>query len=87
MAYLMRYSVTIKEIGPNGLGMNGTAGLMGVTGPPNGQAIEFFCSTPVGSQTFTATDISNIATAIGNDISAQLTAAQSRIQGFATGGG
>lgn len=87
MAYILRYSVTVKEITSNGLGMNGTSQITGVAGPPNGQQLQFFASGPVGSNTFTATDIANFVTSIGTDITNQLTAAQARIQNFGSGGG
>jgi hypothetical protein len=85
MAYLFTYSVTAKWITANGVGMNATPQPQGVAGPVNGQELMLFASAPVGSGTFTATDIANFVAAANTDMTAQLTANLTRISNFSTG--
>lgn len=87
MAYLCRYSLTVEWVGPNGVGMNAVPGLMGASGPTQGQKLVFFDSGAVGSNTFTATDINNIIASVTTDLTAQMTAQQTRVQNFSSGGG
>jgi hypothetical protein len=87
MAYVLRYSWQVQEVGPNGNGMNAAVGIQGAVGPPNGQRLAFFQDGSPASQTFTSTDIANMVAAVAADMTAQLTAQIARIQGFASGGG
>lgn len=89
MAYRVTYQVNVDWVGP-GTGVQG-----GSVAPPlpqggrgGAQTIEF--SNPQGgfnSNTFVSGDITALTNAIAAALVVQLTAAQSRIQGFATGGG
>lgn len=87
MAYVCRYSLTVQEVGPNGVGMNASPLVQGAVGVINGQRLVFFDSGGVGSSTFTATDITNILTSMTTDLSTQMNAAASRVQNWASGGG
>ena len=87
MAYVMRYGWSVGYVVANGVGMNSPLEVKGTWGANNGPKLDFFNSGGVGSQTFTTTDIANFVATMQADIIAQLTAQQTRIQGFASGGG
>ena len=86
MAYVMKYTWVIKWVGPNGLGMNAVQNLTGAVGPTQGQQLAFFDAGAAGSNTFTSTDITNLVATATTDMTTQLTAQQTRVQGFASGG-
>jgi hypothetical protein len=89
MAYRVTYQVNVDWVGP-GLGPmgNGLAPPLPQGGRGGAQTIEF--SNQQGGQnslTFLTQDITNLTNAVAADLVTQFTAAQARIQGFASGGG
>ncbi len=86
MAYRLRYQFWVDEV-PPGLSVFDNPSGPGTTGGP-AQTLAFFAaSNGVVSSTFTAPDITTLTNAAASDMSTQLNAAISRIQGFASGGG
>lgn len=101
MAYRLTYQVNIDWVGP-GTGVQGgsAAPALPQGGRGGAQTIEFSNLTLVpnaagqstiqggiNSNTFLTADITAMTNAVAAQLVTQLTAAQSRIQGFATGGG
>jgi hypothetical protein len=82
-----RYQLSIDYIDSAGMGMVSmdTPGMS--FGASQGQTLNFFCTISPGSQTFTTADINNILSQMQTDLATQLTANQSRIQAFTSGGG
>ena len=93
MPFRLRYDVSVDFIAPGiGLGQQGYApGAVGAGPAGPAQTIEFFNSItnalPPITNTFLTGDVTTLTTAMAADISAQLNANLTRIQGFATGGG
>lgn len=97
MAYRIRYQAWIDYVAPGtGLGIaSSPQGGPGMVPAGNAQTLGFFNTSgvsgttdyPPTSSTFTSTDITNLLTSMTNDLSAQMNAQISRVQGFATGGG
>ena len=86
MAYVFTYTCSVSYSDAAGLGQNASPSLQG-TLTPLGQTIRFFNTSPIGSGTFTATDINAFIAAMQTDLSAQMTVNVPRIQAFASGGG
>ncbi len=91
MAYKLGYQIQVSWIGPGAGPMQAlTAPSLFGQGGATGQQAEFSvtaASVPV-SNTFTATDITNLTNAMAADIAAQLNAASTlaKIQAWASGG-
>jgi hypothetical protein len=82
-----RYQLSIDYIDSAGLGMAATD-TPGVSfGASQGQTLVFFNTICPGSQTFVTADINSILSQMQTDLATQLTANQSRIQAFTSGGG
>jgi hypothetical protein len=88
MAYKVRYEMWVDWVTPGrGLGQDYQAvNVPGLAGS-DAQTMNFQDTTPVGSTTFTAGDITAILSAMTTDLSTQLNAQVTRIQGWASGGG
>ena len=86
MPYRIRYQLNVDFI-PAGRGLAMDAAAVTEVSGGAAQTILLQDSQPVGSNTFTATDISNLLATMSTDLTTQMTANQARIQGFATGSG
>ena len=86
MAFVFRYTCSVEWTDAPGLGMNAAPGLQGGLNAL-GQHLQFYNTSPVGSGTFTATDINAFMAAMQTDLAAQLTVSVPRIQLFSSGGG
>jgi hypothetical protein len=89
MAYRVTYQVNVDWVGP-GMGpmSNNLAPALPQGGRGGAQTLEF--SNAQGGQnsnTFLTADITALTNAVAADLVTQFTAAQARIQGFASGGG
>ena len=82
-----RYTLWIDYVDSMGLGMNAANQAGQSFGPSSGATLQMTQQISPGSQTFTATDISNLLATMSTDLTTQMTANQARIQGFATGTG
>ena len=88
MPYRVRYELFVDWAAPGrGLGMDyaSTTQVPGLGGS-YAQTMNFQDSTAIGSQTFTGADITAILTAMTADLSTQMNAQTTRIQGWASGG-
>jgi hypothetical protein len=97
MAYRLRYQCFVDWV-PAGLGLGIEAsGAVGPVPAGNAQTLSFFNSTsglttagatlPPNSNTFLASDVTNLLTAMTADLSTQLNAQLARVQAFSSGGG
>jgi hypothetical protein len=86
-AYRARYTLWIDYTDSQGLGTNSVNQSGQAFGSSLGPTLQMNQSICPGSGTFLAADISSIMTQITVDLTAQMTANQTRIQNFASGGG
>ena len=89
MPFRVRYRAEVDWM-PAGIGpMSGTGTPVIGEAPTGGggQTLAFFQTTPLGSPTFTASDITTLTNAIAADLVTQFTAQLARVQAFSTGGG
>lgn len=88
MGYRLRYTFSVDFV-PSGTnpGYSPSGTTLPFTG--NAQTLTFFNNPSNGqySGTFTGGDITTLTNAMAADAVVQLTAAETRVQGFATGGG
>ena len=93
MAYRLTYGVNVEWVPPgmgpldNPLGPNQAGGNAQTLYFPNSNGQVSGVNYPPTSTTFLAADITALVASMTTDITAQLTAALSRVQGFASGGG
>ena len=86
-AYRARYTLWIDYTDSQGLGTNSVNQSGQTFGSSLGPTLQMNQSICPGAGTFLAADISSIMAQINTDLTAQMTANATRIQGFATGGG
>ena len=89
MAYRLRYIVNVDWVSPGiGLGQGQYVNNPGIAvgAPTNAQTLAFVDAATPYSTTFTATDVTNLLSALTTDISAQMNAQLTRVQGFSSGG-
>jgi hypothetical protein len=87
MAYRLRYEAIIDWVGPGMGPMSGnSAPQVGMAPAGGAQSLAFFnAQGGQNSGTFTSSDITTLLASMSSDLSTQMNAAITRVQGFASG--